>query len=107
MRNGYIIDTLTSVGIQEIVKNYGETDEVYGGVIYRENFKVSPFQKIFDKLFALRQKNKGEGNGVMQILVKVLLNSLYGDTIRKDIEEEIACKSEAWMMTEYDERVTD
>ena len=43
----------------------------------------------------------------MQLLVKLLLNSLYGENIRKDIEEKFACKSEAWMMSEYDERVKD
>ena len=35
------------------------------------------------------------------------MNSLYRDRLRKDIEEKFACKSEAWMMTEYDERVID
>ena len=43
----------------------------------------------------------------MQLLVKVLLNSLYGEQIRKDIEEKFASKSEYWIMSEYDERVTD
>ena len=42
---------------------------------------------------------------VMQLLVKLLINSLYGENIRKDIEEKFACISEAWMMSEYDERV--
>ena len=35
------------------------------------------------------------------------MNSLYGKNIRKDFEEKFACKSEAWMMSEYDERVKD
>ena len=43
----------------------------------------------------------------MQLLVKLLMNSLYGENIRKDIEEKFVCKSEACMMTEYDERVKD
>ena len=43
----------------------------------------------------------------MQLLVKLLMNSFHGENIRKDIEEKFACKSEAWMMTEYDERVKD
>ena len=107
MRNGYIIDTLTSVDIQEIVKIGGKVIEIYEGVIYRENFKVSPFRNVIDQLFALRQKYKDEGNDVMQLLVKLLMNSLYGENIRKDIEEKFACKSEAWMQTEYDERVKD
>ena len=58
-------------------------------------------------MFALRQKCKDERNDVMQILVNLLMNSLYGENIRKDIEENFACKSEAWMMSEYDERVKD
>ena len=107
MRNGYIIDTLTSVDIQEIVKIGGKVVQIYEGVIYRENFKVSPFRKVIDKLFALRQKYKDKNNDVMQLLVKLLMNSLYGENIRKDIEEKFACKSEYWMQTEYDERVKD
>ena len=43
----------------------------------------------------------------MQLLVKLKMNSLYGEQIRKDIEESYHCKSEMWMMTEYDERVLD
>ena len=35
------------------------------------------------------------------------MNSLYGEQIRKDIEESYKCKSEMWMMTEYDELVLD
>ena len=105
MRNGYFIDSLTSVDIQEIVKIGGEVIEFYEGVIYRENFKVSPFRKVVDKLFALRQNYQDENNEVMQLQVKLLMNSLDGEQIRKDIEEKFACKSEAWMMSEYDERV--
>ena len=58
MRNGFIIDTLTSVDIQEIVKIGGIVIQVYEGVIYRENFKVSPFIKVIGNLFSLRQKFK-------------------------------------------------
>ena len=107
MRNGYTVDTLTSVDIEEIVKIGGKVIETYEGVIYRENFRVSPFRKVFDKLFALRQKYKDKGNDVMQLLLKLLLNSLYGENIRKDFEEKFACKSETCMMSEYDERVKD
>ena len=105
MRNGYIIDTLTSVDIQEIVKIGGKVIDIYEGIIFKENFKVGPFRRVIDKLFALRQKYKDENNDVMQLIVKFLMNSLYGENIRKDIEEKFSCKSEAWMMSEYDERV--
>ena len=107
MRIGYIIDTLTSVDIQEIVKIGGRVVEIYEGVVYRDNFKVSPFRKVIGEFFALRQKYKDEGNDVMHLLVKLLMNSLYGENIRKDIEEKFSCKSEMWMQTEYDERVKD
>ena len=103
MRNGYIIDTLTCVDIQETVKIGGKVIQIYEGVIYREDFKASPFRKVIDKLFDLRQKYKDENNDVMQLLVKLLMNSLYGENIRKDIEEKFTCKSEMWMQTEYDE----
>ena len=43
MRNGSIIDTLMSADIQEIAKIGGKVIEIYEGVIYCENFKVSPF----------------------------------------------------------------
>ena len=58
-----------------------------------------------DNLFALRQKYKGKNNDVMQIIVKLLLISSYGEKIRKDFGESFACKSEAWMMTDYEEGV--
>ena len=105
MRNGYKIDTLASVDIQELVKIGCKVIEFFEGVIYRENFEVNPYRKYLDKLIALRQKQKYEDNDVMLLLVKLLKNSLYGENIRKDGEEKYACKSETWMMTEYDERV--
>ena len=40
MRNGYFIDTLTSVDIQKIVKQESKVIRIYEGVSYRENFKI-------------------------------------------------------------------
>ena len=68
---------------------------------------MSPFKKVIDELFELRQKYKDEINVVMLLLVKLIMNSLYGEQIRKDIEESYQCKSEMWMMTEHAERVLD
>ena len=107
MRSGYILDTLTSVDIQEIVKIGGEVIEIYEGVIYRENFKISPFRKVIEKLYSLGKKYKDEKNVLMQGLVKLIMNSLYGVQIRKDINESYYCKSENWMKTEFDENVLD
>ena len=44
LRNGYIVDVLTSVDTQENVRIGGKVIEVYEGVIYRENYKVSTFR---------------------------------------------------------------
>ena len=107
MKNGYNIDTLTSVDIQEIVKFGGKVVEIYEGVIYRENFEVSPFIKVIEKFFALRQKYKDEKNNFMQRLVNLIMNSLYGVQIRRGINESYYCKSENWMKTEFDENVLD
>ena len=81
LRNGYIVDVLTSVDIQEIVRIGGKVIEVYEGVIYRENYKVSPFRDFIKNLFDLRLKYKSD--------------------------DEFCCKTENWMKTEYDERVKD
>ena len=76
--------------------------EIYEVVVYRENFKVSLFRKVNDTLFASRQQCKDENNDVMQLLVKLLMNRLYGELKRKDLEEKFAFKSKFWMMNEYD-----
>ena len=88
LRNGYIIDVLTSVDIQEIVRIGGKVIEVYEGVIYRENYKVSPFRDFIKNLFDLRLKYKSEGQDILQEMVKLIMNSIYGQTIRRDIEDE-------------------
>ena len=106
-RNGYIIDTKTLVDIQEIVKIGGEIIEIYESIIYRENFKISPFRRVLEKLYALRQKYKDEKNDLMQGLVELIMNTLYGVQIRRDINESYYCKSETWMKREFDGNVLD
>ena len=46
MRIGHNIDTFTSLAIQQILKIGGKVDEIYEGVIYRENLIVSPFRNV-------------------------------------------------------------
>ena len=81
--------------------------ETYEGVIYKENFKISPFRKVIEKLSAIRKKYGDQKNDLMQGLVKLIMNSLYGVQIRKDIKQSYYCKSETWMKTEFDEIVLD
>ena len=85
MRKGYMIDTLTSVDISEIVKIGGRVIEIYEGVIYRENFRISPFRKVIKKFFASRKKYKDEHNDLMQglgkLLMKVCMAFRYAETL--------------------------
>ena len=55
----------------------------------------------------MRKKYKDEKNDLMQKLIKLNMNSLYGVQIRRDINESYYCKSETWMKTEFDENVLD
>ena len=46
MRNGYTVDVLPSVDIQEVIKIGGKVIEIYEILIYREIFKLSPCRKV-------------------------------------------------------------
>ena len=107
LQNGYIIDVLTSVDIKKNVKIGGKVIQIYEGLIYRENFKIPPCRNFIKELFDLRKKYKEQGNDVLQSLVKLIMTSIYGQMIRKDITEEYVCKSEHWMRTQFDERGKD
>ena len=61
--------------------------QFYEGVIYRENFEISPVRKVIGGLFASRQIYKNNRNELMQALVKMLLIALYGVQLRKVIKE--------------------
>ena len=105
MRDGYIVDVLTSVDFQEILKIGRKVIQMYEGVIYRENFKISPSRKVIEKLFGLKQSYEDEGNDLMQGLNKLNMINVYGVQIPKDIEDFYKSESEQWMRTEYDDNV--
>ena len=107
MRNGYIVDVLTSVDIHEIVKIGGRVIQIFEGVIYRQNFKISTIGKVIEKLVALRQKYKNKFIDFLQGLIELTMNSPYGVQIRKDIMTFYKCRSVHWMRTEYDNNVID
>jgi hypothetical protein len=50
---------------------------------------------------------KKQKNDVMQNLVKLMMNSIYGKTIQKDITKEIHIWSEETLREKFDERVAD
>ena len=105
LRNSFLVESFKSVDMQEIVEIGGRNVQIYEGVIYREDFKVSPFRKVIEKLFNLGLKHKNECNGVMQGLVKLIMNSLYGENVRRGNNVEYKLDSEYWMNSEIDENV--
>ena len=107
MRNGYTVDVLTSVDIQEVIKNGGKAIEIYEILIYRENFKLSPFRKIIEKLFTLGQTFEDEGNALMQKIVISIINTLYGIQIHRYFSQFYKCNKQNWIETEFDDNVLD
>jgi DNA polymerase type B, organellar and viral len=98
---------LSSVDMEEIVKIGGKIIRIYEGVIFTSHYEESPFKKFVEHLFELRLKYKKESNDIMQNLVKLMLNSLYGKTIQKDINKEVHIWSEETLREKFDERIVD
>ena len=104
MRNGLIIDTLTSVDIVEIVKCRGVILEVYEG-FFCHNLEYNPYTEIVTDMFEKRDMLKSQGKELLQNLAKKIGLSVYGGNIRKDINEEYKCVTENWMKENFDDRV--
>ena len=104
MRNGIIIDTLTSVDIVEIVKCGGFIFEVFEG-FFCHNLEYNPYTEFVTDMFEKRDLFKSQGNDLLQNLAKKIGLSVYGGNIGKDINEEYKCVTENWMRENFDDRV--
>ena len=104
MRNGIIIDTLTSVDIVEIVKYGGVILEVFEG-FFSHNLEFNPYTEFVTDMFQKRDMFKSQGKDLLQNLAKKIGLSVYGGNIRKDINEEYKCVTENWMRENFDDRV--
>ena len=104
MRNGIIIDTLSSVDIVEIVKCRGVILEVYEG-FFCHNLEYNPYTEFVTDMFEIRDMFKSQGKELLQNLAKKIGLSVYGGNIRKDINEEYKCVTENWMKENFDDRV--
>jgi hypothetical protein len=107
LRNGFIEAHLCSVDMEEIVKIGGKIIRLFEGIIFESHYEVSPLKNYVEYLFELRMRYKKEGNKVMETLVKLMLNALYGKCIQKDISKEIHIWSEETLRGKFDERVID
>ena len=76
-------------------------------VFTEKNLKLVHLKKILINYLLSDGNIRTKNIDIMQLLVTLLTNDLYGEQIRKDIEGKFARKSEYWMMSEYDERVKD
>ena len=79
---------MTSVDNKEIIRTGGKLMKRFEGVIYKEDSRVNNFPRVLDKMFELGISYKDRNDEKMQLLVELLMNSLYGEQIRKDIEDE-------------------
>ena len=104
MRNGIIIDTLTSVDIGEIVKCGGVILEVFEG-FFCHNLNYNPYTEFVTDMFEKRDLFKSQGKDLLQNLAKKIGLSVHGGNIRKDINEEYKCVTENWMRENFDDRV--
>ena len=104
MRNGIIVDTLTSVDIVEIVKCGGVILEVFEG-FFCQNLEFNPYTELVTDMFEKRDLFKSQGKDLLQNLAKKIGLSVYGGNIRKDINEAYKCVNENWMKEIFDDRV--
>ena len=90
MRNGIIIDILTSIHIVEIVKCGGVILEIYEG-FFCHNLNFNPYTEFVTDMFEKRDLFKSQGKELLQNLAKKIGSSGYRGNIRKDINEEYKC----------------
>ena len=104
-RNGYAEAHMTSVDTQEVVRTGGRILRIYEGIVYERNLSESPFRAFIDTLFTMKQSypKKTVGNE----LIKLLMNSLYGKTVQRDIEFITYIWSECTLKQNYDDLVMD
>ena len=94
MRDGMIIDTLTSVDIVGIVKNRGIILEVFEG-FFCHNLEYNPYTEFVTDMFEKRDSFKSQGKDLLQNLAKKIGLSVYGGNIGKNINEEYKCVTES------------
>ena len=70
MRNGIIVDTLTSVDFVETVKNGGIILEVFEG-FFCHNVEYNPYIEFVTDLFEKRDLFKSQGKDLIQSLAKM------------------------------------
>ena len=104
MRNGIILDTLTSIDVVEIIRCGGVILEVYEG-FFCHNLEYNPYTEFVTDMFQKTVFFKSQGKDLLQNLAKKIGLSVYGGNIRKDINEKYKCVTENWLREKFDDSV--
>ena len=75
------------ISLEELVEHHGLEFEVKTGIMFNEGYN-DKIGKVMKKLYELRTKYKKENNPV-QLLYKLMLNTMYGKLIQKPINSRI------------------
>ena len=75
------------ISLEELVEHHGLEFEVKTGIMFNEGYN-DKIGKVVKKLYELRTKYKKENNPV-QLLYKLMLNTMYGKLIQKPINSRI------------------
>ena len=65
----------------------------YESIVHRKNFEVSLFKKVFEYLFDQNLNFEDKGNILMVDRRKLTMNSLHGQSMRRDVDEEYNVRS--------------
>ena len=103
MRNGIIVDTLTSVETVETVKCGGVASEVFEG-FFCQNLGYNPYTEFVTDMFEKRDLFESQGNDLLQNVAKKIGLSVYCGNIRKIINEENKCFNDNWMTENFDNK---
>ena len=103
-RNGDITQHMTSVDIEEVVRQGGYIVKILEGFIC-DNLEFNPFERFIIDMTNKRIKYKEENKTLLQTITTKVSKAVYGGCIRKDIEESYKCVTQSWMRNEYDESV--
>ena len=101
---GIILDTSTSVDIDELVKYGRYFLEVFGG-FFCHNLEFIPYTDFVTDMFEKRDLFKSPGKELPQNLLKRIGVSVYGGNIRKDLNEEYKRVTKSWLGENSDDRV--
>ena len=85
----------------------GKMCKIFERFLYLEKFMFLPFKKVIEYLFKLKLKYEGEENALMVELIKLCMNSLYGQSFGKNIHKKYIIRSENWVVKNNEERIVE